>query len=26
VAGFVQTERVNEPGRTIWLKLNARLD
>ena len=26
VAGFVQTSRVNEPGRTIWLKLNARLD
>jgi iron complex outermembrane receptor protein len=26
VAGFVQTGRVNEPGRTVWLKLNARLD
>jgi iron complex outermembrane receptor protein len=25
VAGFVQTERVNEPGRTAWLKLDAAL-
>jgi iron complex outermembrane receptor protein len=23
VAGYEQTERVNEPGRTFWLKLNA---
>jgi iron complex outermembrane receptor protein len=25
VAGFVQTERVNEPGRVAWLKLDASL-
>jgi iron complex outermembrane receptor protein len=23
VAGFEQTTRVNEPGRTIWLKLST---
>ena len=26
VSGFVQTERVNEPGRTIWLKANLLFD
>lgn len=24
--GFVQTERVNEPGRAVWIKLSAKLD
>lgn len=23
VPGFVQTTRVNEPGRTIWMKVNV---
>jgi len=26
VAGFEQTTRVNEPGRTLWLKIGASLD
>lgn len=26
VAGYVQTERVNEPGRTLWLKVAGRFD
>jgi iron complex outermembrane receptor protein len=26
VSGFEQTTRVNEPGRTFWLKVGARLD
>lgn len=26
VMGFVQTERVNEPGRTLWLKAEVTLD
>ncbi len=26
VPGFIQTVRINEPGRTAWLKLNARFD
>jgi len=23
ISGFVQTTRVNEPGRTLWLKLST---
>ena len=26
IAGFVQTVRINEPGRTAWVKLNVSLD
>lgn len=26
IPGFIQTERVNEPGRTIWLKVQFTLD
>ncbi|MDX3773594.1 TonB-dependent copper receptor [Chromatiaceae bacterium AAb-1] len=26
IPGFIQTERVNEPGRTFWLKLQLTLD
>jgi iron complex outermembrane receptor protein len=26
VAGYEQTERVNEPGRTVWLKVSATLE
>ena len=25
VTGFVQTERIDEPGRTLWLKLDVSL-
>jgi hypothetical protein len=26
IGGYVQTTRVNEPGRTLWLKLVARVN